>query len=615
MIISIEGKPALIKSGTSFEFIAENRLFMGRDGYTLTITFPLRDCPENRAIFGHLERIDVVKEKVFYECTIQCKTISLAGSLIVTGVSETEVKCQFAEGRCEQTAIDPMDELYITDLDLGASPMTNPDDITPEEAWATGRTEVCLPWINEAYPTVANNWVTYENGTYKWHPDVRSLSWMPYLIVIAKRICDAIGYTYDFNDWENSRFKNLLCCNVVPASWRQFGFCYAMPQWTVTEFFEKLELFMMCEFTLDHRERSVSMRFSKDVIDEIAPVAIDEVVDQYSVDMSIEDNQDCEYIAAKRLAYKECSHQLWNYYSCDWYMAKNNSIKEYDSLAELISKNKRYDQNKGGTPRVFWGESPWRGSYGVTFFQILYAKDVKTHFCFRCIGTEWLFSSHSRDFYTNVFVLQPINIFGSGIPETDNVSTEEIEFVPACIINTYVSPDDDMGCMLQMSLSSDNSSDESRYDSDGNYLDGVDFDFNTPSQSGPAAAIEAGAKGKSSSYYDVINVAFWDGRVPEIGKSPYPIIDRIGITQDWNAKYFNYHMRLSDSSSSYRALLPQIDPKQKFKFSFLSDSIPNPRAIFHIRGKKFLCEKITATFTENGLSQLLKGEFYPIVED
>lgn len=37
--------------------------------------------------------------------------------------------------------------------------------------------------------------------------------------------------------------------------------------------------------------------------------------------------------------------------------------------------------------------------------------------------------------------------------------------------------------------------------------------------------------------------------------------------------------------------------------------------MFIIRGKRYLCEKMTATFTENGMSQLIKGVFWPITED
>ena len=45
----------------------------------------------------------------------------------------------------------------------------------------------------------------------------------------------------------------------------------------------------------------------------------------------------------------------------------------------------------------------------------------------------------------------------------------------------------------------------------------------------------------------------------------------------------------------------------------LSDDIPNVRALFYIKGKQFICEKITATFNEHGMSQLLKGDFYEVV--
>ena len=40
MKILINGKLAALKENTSFEYIADNRLFSGSDGYSLTITFP-----------------------------------------------------------------------------------------------------------------------------------------------------------------------------------------------------------------------------------------------------------------------------------------------------------------------------------------------------------------------------------------------------------------------------------------------------------------------------------------------------------------------------------------------------------------------------------------------
>ena len=56
MEIIINGLQAYLKKNTSFEYISENPLFTGSESYTLTITFPLKDCPENINIFGHILR-------------------------------------------------------------------------------------------------------------------------------------------------------------------------------------------------------------------------------------------------------------------------------------------------------------------------------------------------------------------------------------------------------------------------------------------------------------------------------------------------------------------------------------------------------------------------------
>lgn len=632
MNIFVNGKNAVLKKDFSFEYVSENRLFLGRDGYSLTISFPLAGCAENIEIFGHINRADVAKSKAFYECWIVDKAVSLFGTLSVVKVSETEVECQFAEGRCSQVATDPFEDVYIDALNLGGPQTTSPSAVTPRQAWKSideGATAVALPWINESYPTAPNNWVDYATD-FTWNVDVRKLSWQPYLLVLAKRICAAIGYTADFSAWEDSEWRHLIVCNCLPGAYDLPGFAYALPNWTVSEFFEKLELFMCCEFEFDHRAKKVVMQFSADVLDTINPVKLDDVVDTYGVEVSQDDNTNCEYIASKRIAYKDCNYSMWNYYSCDWFIAGQRIVKRYDTLSDLIEANKPRVDNSMRFPRVYWGET-LGADYDTSFTTVdclLYAADVDTYFVFRSLGPKTLWKTSSLHFYTQMYVLQPVNVFGSGSVEDDDTSTEEIEFVPPCIVDTYVNLDSDMGYMMSLTpggLSSSASTEASDVDDDD--IDAQDkvgqlgcwSVSETPGtvQPGPSASIAEGSSEQSSGgYYDNMFVAFWPGEWDST-RSPYPIIDSVVVDEDWSYRlYPGCSMRLkSKYKPSLVQQLPQIVSQQKFKFSWLSKSIPDARAIFYIKGKRYLCEKITATFTENGMSQLLKGEFYPLLDD
>ena len=59
----------------------------------------------------------------------------------------------------------------------------------------------------------------------------------------------------------------------------------------------------------------------------------------------------------------------------------------------------------------------------------------------------------------------------------------------------------------------------------------------------------------------------------------------------------------------------KVDQSRKFSFKFIvkDGNIPDVRSIFYIHGKKYLAEKITATFTEDGMSQLVKMVAYRII--
>lgn len=105
----------------------------------------------------------------------------------------------------------------------------------------------------------------------------------------------------------------------------------------------------------------------------------------------------------------------------------------------------------------------------------------------------------------------------------------------------------------------------------------------------------------------------WDGAGDGSGKMPYPKVVDVVINGDWSNFYHpHFSLRINNQlTNQYRRVYP-IEPTQKTTFKFLSSTIPDVRSLFYIQGKKYICEKLTSTFTEHGMSNLIKGVFYPV---
>lgn len=604
MEIRINGKRAMLKKGTSFEYVAENRLFSGSDGYTLSITFPLRHCRENLDIFGHINRMDVIAGKVIFDCEIRDRSFYKFGSITITEINDAEVKTQFLEGRSEQNFDKTFDKVYINELDLGSPPTTSKSAITPLNAWQPNHANpvcVALPWVNDYSGNIQNKAEHFVDDAlqnrshYEWSVDTTGLSWQPYLIYITKKICEAVGYTPDFSKWEDSEeYKYLLICNTLPFAWYMPGFANALPHWTVEEYFEKLELFLGGEFDFDHRGKRISFVFTQATLAEKQPVQLEHIIEEHSTEVKVEE-ENCEYAEQKNLFYKDCDHEMWKFYSCDWFIKGwQNRVIHYKSLTELMNANKGY--------------ATWRGQHGrnSNIDKLLYAEDCDAYFVIRAVSRQIqveIRAGHIYVYYLYKCRLQPVNIFGGRIVNDDEeADSQEIEFVPAWIDDT----EEKYGRVLFLSFSA--------YDEDNNTTSENDSDHPFM-QTHTVSSLAAGEKDKKAEYYDRIYVGFWDGSQNTMGKLPRPWVEDIEIRDDWsNFSYLHFSLRINNRQQNRRRIIHNIEPKMKTTFKFLSDTIPDVRSVFHIRGKKYLCEKITATFTENGMSQLLKGVFYPIVD-
>ncbi len=73
MILTINGKQAALKKGSSIEYVSENRIFTDADDYdySMEIELPLADCPQNLDIFGMITLKEVDAGDIFFDAVLR----------------------------------------------------------------------------------------------------------------------------------------------------------------------------------------------------------------------------------------------------------------------------------------------------------------------------------------------------------------------------------------------------------------------------------------------------------------------------------------------------------------------------------------------------------------
>ena len=651
MILTINGKQAALKKGSSIEYVSENRIFTDADDYSMEIELPLADCPQNLDIFGMITRKDVDTGDIFFDAVLQDTNFFKRGAVVITGITQESVKVQFLEKRSYQNFFPRFDETYIDELDLGKWPSIYPDNsptgggaqprpgeevsyASPAQLW--GRTEdyTALPWVNNSSGNLQNcaKW-NASASKYEWkvNPDdeddtdfSRGLSFQPYLLWLTKKICEALGYAYDFSLWEQSDYRHLLLMNTTPYANSNRTWASALPHWTVNEFFQELEKLLLCEFDIDHARSTIACTATADNIEAAGTIHISKVVDAFTVEVTT-DEEKSGYKAMLNQGYAAGGHRLDNIYNCQWYidqMTKADGTVRcttHATLNALISSNVRQEAvpDSGGV----WG--------------LHYAQDVDTYFVLE-VMKRVKYRSGGReewDNWGNVTRLVPINRFGPLIIDRDNPDdVDEMKIVPAWLDET----DDIIGLVpfLECGETGEGDNAYSNQSHTGRPHSSEKVDQDVPIQWGALPTVSAGKREKSGAVFDKLFVAFWWGSYMMFSpRHPHPWTDTFDVDYSYSAPNPNSNagtllvtwkrtdsgkacsLRLNNAAYGQgveRRTYYPVDQKKKYTFSFLADKIPNVRSLFHIDGKRYLCERLTAVFTEDGMSHLIKGNFFKV---
>lgn len=633
LLVLVNGRSAAIKEGSTFEFISENPLFTEAEGYTLNIEFPLKDCRQNIEIFGFINRHghNAIGRPVDME--IRSGINVFRGVGVITSVSDIVCKVQFLSGKSADNYYNSLSEVFVNELDLGAVPSEFwlAKDVSVERAWAGhagGMDMVAIPYVNENTGNIINNTKrdtsidTSSGGApgfnHVWKEPEEAkdvefytmyLSWFPYLLDIAKKICKAIDFDFDFTQWENSKWRELLLCNAVPGTW-SFDWNLLLPRWSVLEFFQKLEPLLEGFFDFDMINNKIAFRFYSDAIDENI-VTVDNVIDEFSSDVFDADETDCKLISQRYVGYAQSSNKSALAYSCDWLMYKYQANRDL-YISELETPGELYrlanTNNWSSYDKLIYGPR------GGLKSQCFYLKSVDRYVSHRVIQTSWWDDGWGQSDYRNVLcylrrVPMMFNVFGSrNVPSQESkIGSPDlsIEYVPAVIDDT------DMRRMLFMPLGEfEEEFGEPMLEED--MKDGSTLKI---WDSLTMRYLEQGNQEKAA-YFSNIAVGFYPGAsecfrgADEI----FPIIDNFEMDlywYPWYARNKEYTLALDSSAGKFNGV-PKVDTNVRFEFSFLSDSMPDVKNVFLIRGKRYLCEKLTTTFSTRGMSRKLKGTFWRI---
>lgn len=616
MKILVNGKQAVMKEGSSFEYHSENPLFTEAEDYSFDIEFPMKDCPENILIFGalHVKGVDI--STVTYPCRIQTASFDKTGILTITEVNDAAVKGQFLEGMSTQRFAGNALDIYIDELDYTAYDGTSNDvpvtDILSGTDWVD--LAVYDADKDEVDPQYNRNWTAYR------HIRLRKL---------MQIIAEMVGVAIDLGGLDSlPMFAKVVVANTTYDVFKHDGlqdpstglWIYGarsfmnlektLPHWTIKEFYLNIAKYFGCLCRIDNQGQLIEYVPYGNFMQGNSLVELT-VLDDFTVEMG--DAENASFVGSKKPKLPDdCNPDNIN--SCPWIFALKDKLGNKMVTSEL----------QFGYGLILPART---GEYSdITELHKLFILGDADSTKWALITEEEKNQSDNKYFrYQHAEVLNQF----TGMSEDG----EELAVLPCTLkaipLRTYSKIDP-----------SDESSGYAYYDRYARLHYRMPVLSITPNQSIIDAflssdnfeVLSGGEDGlekmmhKYKNLFLVLDTGQYDVNGHNVSVRRFEmLIGNEYATSEVNSlsgkvPYYSagiqdcvWTLSPTDASVPGVADLPKVDETQLYRYKFLASSLPSATAIYVIKGKRYACLRLTAHFTVDGMSDLIEGEFYEII--
>lgn len=628
MIIAyINGKVAYPTTSSSVKIKLDNPFIKDGEEKSMEIVFPM-DLPENRLAFGPLNRLDTAFENADIDnCALLVDNIEvIRGTGTITSVSESEVKLQILSGKNFLNYRESFDDVFIDAIDYGlVSPAyrcfhngghgsyfestTIRGDMQNKGVIGEPGKYVFLPIHDESNDywcnCVAPVYGVWDGGGLSADGfTIIRAAVQPNLIFILKRVLLALGFTLSSCFFDKAPWNTLY----VASARVSLSIKGSLPHWTAYKFLEEIRKLFNAVFIFDDKNKTVDIvEFNQ--IDTFGSAEITPV-EEFSASY---DEEGLSYLGSSNLEYElsSCERTLDVVPS---EVRDAFTLAEYDNISALYSAFDNMSQRE------------------------------KLTTLFHC-PLGWFFGRSQRN-DNNEITSVLLEEFGWLTPliRREHASSVQLNIVPVAMkysecVFYYVGKGQTFNWnmfiggelhaeALMAHVSVENQPTDAWFggdvvsESEYSTVESVLIDGESvPSSDSEEQQLEVFFAGMTTATSGSVS------EVVPIDSMPRPGINSLDYTPAFTVwRYASYYASVAQASLALNSLpmgecigqfhnegiqiKRNINGNNEVCFRFLWSGKPDPKKIYFIRNRKYICSRIEMDVQDGRISELKTGYFY-----
>lgn len=332
----IDGQEVVLSENFELELITENPYFTRNGEYTYDIDIDLRNA-HNRSIYQNINRSDVTKGIKNRKATLMSGALEIiSGMEVVLSIENYTAKIQIVAGNSQ---------LNYEGGDTNIRSMLL-DGISMSSQEAVNTLFGNFPEYNVVYPPIVN--YTESNGDMSIlnnvqvgedisFTDVENISPQYYLLYVIENLITKLGFTKGVNELEDDPvWSRLFIVNPYKDSILQ----ELLPDWTINEFIEQIELFLDCIISIDKVNGRFNIISLNKYFENQDIVYLDNVIDD-SVEKTFDVDTNYAF-AYKYVSYDLPSDKYYNYLKLKDGVRENCSIVSSPEWDDFQTQYEQY---------------------------------------------------------------------------------------------------------------------------------------------------------------------------------------------------------------------------------------------------------------------------------